>query len=126
MSTLPIPQDLIAAQNAPLAGALGDDYAALGRQLQRRGTSIDDIKARVAAFSVAIPTWGSGRGGTRFLGVDIAHRDQFDIVDLVPGVQMVLREEAAAEHGKAQWRALVAHRATGRAGSRIHSLHEPM
>jgi len=72
MSTLPIPQDLIAAQNAPLAGPIGEDYAALGRQLQRRGTSIDDIKARVAAFSVAIPTWGSGRGGTRFARFPIA------------------------------------------------------
>jgi L-rhamnose isomerase/sugar isomerase len=72
MSTLPISQDLIAAQNAPLSGPLGDDYAALGRQLQRRGTSIDDIKARVAAFSVAIPTWGSGRGGTRFARFPIA------------------------------------------------------
>ncbi len=72
MTKLPLPKDLIDTHNAPLAGAVGDDYAALGRQLQRRGISIDAIKARVAAFSVAIPTWGAGRGGTRFARFPIA------------------------------------------------------
>jgi L-rhamnose isomerase/sugar isomerase len=38
----------------------------LGRSLGRRGIQIDSIKADVAAFSVALPTWGSGTGGTRF------------------------------------------------------------
>ena len=46
--------------------ALEDDYAALGRKLSRTGIDIDAIKNRVVAFSVAVPSWGAGRGGTRF------------------------------------------------------------
>src|SRR5207253_3528378 len=34
--------------------------------LRRRGIDVDQVKARVAAFNVALPTWGAGRGGTRF------------------------------------------------------------
>jgi L-rhamnose isomerase/sugar isomerase len=52
--------------------ALQDDYASLGRQLERRGVKIDDVKAKVAAFSVAVPSWGAGRGGTRFAKFPIA------------------------------------------------------
>ena len=32
----------------------------------RRGIEIDKIKAKAAAFEVAIPSWGVGTGGTRF------------------------------------------------------------
>jgi L-rhamnose isomerase/sugar isomerase len=46
--------------------ALDEDYAALGRKLERVGIAIDTIKDRVAGFSVAVPSWGAGRGGTRF------------------------------------------------------------
>ncbi len=66
MSNLPISAELIAEQNAAGLDALHEDYAALGRQLARRGVGIDAIKARVANFSVAVPSWGAGRGGTRF------------------------------------------------------------
>jgi L-rhamnose isomerase/sugar isomerase len=63
---LPLFADEIASHNAENQGALNDDYDALGRQLRRRGLEIDEVKARVARFSVALPTWGAGRGGTRF------------------------------------------------------------
>ena len=66
MSNLPISAEFIAEQNAAGLDALHEDYAALGRQLARRGVGIDAIKARVANFSVAVPSWGAGRGGTRF------------------------------------------------------------
>lgn len=66
MTGLPLSPDQIAAQNALGAEALQDDYDSLGRALARRGLTIDDIKAKVAGFSVALPSWGSGRGGTRF------------------------------------------------------------
>src|SRR3954467_2456492 len=56
----------IASANKPYAAALARDYAALGEQLQRRAVDIDDITRRVAAFTVAIPSWGVGTGGTRF------------------------------------------------------------
>ena len=61
-----IPDDLIAKQNAKLADAQDEDYAALGRRLERRGVDIEAITARAAAFAVAVPTWGVGTGGTRF------------------------------------------------------------
>ena len=61
-----IDQDLIAADNAARAAALQADYDALGAHLDRRGIDIGAIKARVAAYCVAIPSWGVGTGGTRF------------------------------------------------------------
>ncbi|RZJ98030.1 MAG: L-rhamnose catabolism isomerase [Novosphingobium sp.] len=59
-------EDLIAEANAREIAALDEDYDALGRKLARGGLAIDAIKDRVAAFSVAVPSWGAGRGGTRF------------------------------------------------------------
>lgn len=66
MSGLPISIDLIDERNAAARDALDEDYEALGRQLGRRGIDIASVTAQVARFSVALPTWGSGRGGTRF------------------------------------------------------------
>jgi L-rhamnose isomerase / sugar isomerase len=72
MSGLPLSQELIAEGNAREAAALDDEYAALARKLERRGVAIDAIKQRVAGFSVAVPSWGAGRGGTRFARFTIA------------------------------------------------------
>jgi L-rhamnose isomerase/sugar isomerase len=72
MSNRPISQDQIDSLNAAAAEALSDDYGSLGRQLNRRGIDIDSIKDRVAGFSVAVPSWGTGRGGTRFAKFPIA------------------------------------------------------
>lgn len=69
---LPISADLIAEANAREIAALDEDYAALGRKLERSGIDIDAIKTRVADFSVAVPSWGAGRGGTRFAKFPIA------------------------------------------------------
>jgi L-rhamnose isomerase / sugar isomerase len=69
---LPLSADQITALNAPLMASLEDDYDSLGRKLSRTGIDIDAIKARVAGFSVAVPSWGSGRGGTRFAKFPIA------------------------------------------------------
>jgi L-rhamnose isomerase / sugar isomerase len=66
MTSLPLSADQIAALNAPQMAALEDDYASLGRKLARTGVDIESVKAKVAAFTVAVPSWGSGRGGTRF------------------------------------------------------------
>ncbi|WP_068072392.1 L-rhamnose catabolism isomerase [Novosphingobium lentum] len=71
-TTLPISADLIAEANARDAAALDEDYAALGRKLERSGIAIDAMLDRVAAFSVAVPSWGAGRGGTRFAKFPIA------------------------------------------------------
>jgi len=69
---MPLSAELIAETNARDLEALEDDYASLGRKLERAGIAIDAIKERVADFSVAVPTWGAGRGGTRFAKFPIA------------------------------------------------------
>jgi L-rhamnose isomerase / sugar isomerase len=71
-TNLPLFADQIASLNAPQMDALADDYDSLGRKLSRTGIDIDVIKEKVAAFSVAVPSWGAGRGGTRFAKFPIA------------------------------------------------------
>ncbi|WP_306141563.1 L-rhamnose catabolism isomerase [Roseibium sp. MMSF_3412] len=57
---------VIAQENDKLITNLRRDYDVLGEQLDRRGVAIDDIKQKVSAYGVAIPSWGVGTGGTRF------------------------------------------------------------
>src|SRR5271165_1433610 len=64
--TFRISADFVAERNRSDAPALAEDYAALSRQLARRGIDIEAVTAKVAAFAVAVPTWGVGTGGTRF------------------------------------------------------------
>ena len=64
--TFAISPDFIAAQNATSIAAHKEDYAALARQLERRGIDIEKMTSRAMAYAVAIPTWGVGTGGTRF------------------------------------------------------------
>ena len=66
MATALIKTDLVETFNFRQAGAVREDYDALSRQLARRGIDIGAIRARISAFSVAVPSWGAGRGGTRF------------------------------------------------------------
>lgn len=61
-----ISADFIAEQNRKGEKALAEDYAALSRQLERRGIDIETMTARAMAYAVAVPTWGVGTGGTRF------------------------------------------------------------
>lgn len=65
-TTLPISDELIAEQNAKRSAGVLEDYEALGRKLQRDNIDIEAITKKVADFSVAVPSWGAGRGGTRF------------------------------------------------------------
>ena len=69
---LPLSADQIAELNVTGLDALHDEYDSLGRKLSRTGIDIAAIKDKVAAFSVAVPSWGSGRGGTRFAKFPIA------------------------------------------------------
>jgi len=78
-----IDQSVIEKANEKAVAALRADYEALGAHLGRRGIDIDAVKAKVAAYGVAIPSWGVGTGGTRFarfpgLGEP---RDIFDKMD---------------------------------------------
>jgi L-rhamnose isomerase/sugar isomerase len=57
---------LIASENETRTETLKRDYDMLGERLDRQGVAIDAIKDKVAAYGVAIPSWGVGTGGTRF------------------------------------------------------------
>jgi L-rhamnose isomerase/sugar isomerase len=72
MDSLPLSAELIAEFNARDSVGLEEDYDALSRKLARGGIDIEAIKDRAAAFSVAVPSWGAGRGGTRFAKFPIA------------------------------------------------------
>ncbi|MEO7222768.1 MAG: L-rhamnose catabolism isomerase [Devosia sp.] len=66
MSDALISADILGSDNQKRQPALKSDYAHLGEQLSRRGIDIDAIRDKVAAFHVAVPSWGVGTGGTRF------------------------------------------------------------
>jgi len=62
----PLPQELIERQNQGLSAALEEDFVALGRTLARRNIDIQSILTKTLDFSLALPSWGLGVGGTRF------------------------------------------------------------
>ena len=66
MAPFAIAADFIADQNRTHADGLAADYEALGARLARRNVDIETITGKVAAFGVALPSWGVGTGGTRF------------------------------------------------------------
>jgi len=57
---------LVSAENERLSADLDRDYANLGEKLARNGVSIDAVTEKVAAYGIAVPSWGVGTGGTRF------------------------------------------------------------
>ncbi|WP_417689211.1 L-rhamnose catabolism isomerase [Roseibium sp.] len=61
-----IETSLIAGENEARLSDLKRDYQTLGEKLDRRGIAIDAVKRKVAAYGVAVPSWGVGTGGTRF------------------------------------------------------------
>ncbi len=58
--------DILTQDNDRARATLKADYDALGEHLDRRGIDIAQIKAKVAQYGVAVPSWGVGTGGTRF------------------------------------------------------------
>jgi L-rhamnose isomerase/sugar isomerase len=66
MARAGIDRTLVGHQNESAFEALKNEYEALRDVLGHRQIDIDKIKAKAAAFSVAVPTWGVGTGGTRF------------------------------------------------------------
>ncbi|MBU0583581.1 MAG: L-rhamnose catabolism isomerase [Alphaproteobacteria bacterium] len=85
--------DMVARDNDARAATLKRDYEALGEQLDRRGIAIDAIRDKVAAFHVAIPSWGVGTGGTRFARFPGAGepRDIFDKIEDCAVIQQLTR-----------------------------------
>ncbi|WP_157019054.1 L-rhamnose catabolism isomerase [Mesorhizobium xinjiangense] len=66
MTDKPIAADIVEKENEARGTALLRDYETLGERLDRQGIAIDAIAEKVAAFGVAVPSWGVGTGGTRF------------------------------------------------------------
>jgi L-rhamnose isomerase / sugar isomerase len=93
MASFLIAPQLIGDHNAQRSAALQDDYDALGRQLRRRGIDIAAIEHKVAAFSVALPSWGAGRGGTRFAKFPFAGAptDSYEKIEDCAVVQQLCR-----------------------------------
>lgn len=61
-----IDASIISDENKKLKLDLEADYAALGDKLARHDVDIEKITALAGAFQVALPSWGTGTGGTRF------------------------------------------------------------
>ncbi|CAM4057638.1 MULTISPECIES: L-rhamnose catabolism isomerase [Pseudoalteromonas] len=61
-----IDKALIADENAKLLSDLNEDYQALGNKLARNDINIEEVTAKAEAFQIAVPSWGTGTGGTRF------------------------------------------------------------
>jgi L-rhamnose isomerase/sugar isomerase len=78
-----IVQDFIAEQNKLAADALAEDFEYLGKKLRRRNIDIESIVGKAKDFSVAIPSWGVGTGGTRFarFPADGEPRDIYEKLD---------------------------------------------
>jgi L-rhamnose isomerase / sugar isomerase len=64
--TFSISADFIADHNAKSLKAHEEDFDALSRKLKREGTDIEALVTRAMNYTVAVPTWGVGTGGTRF------------------------------------------------------------
>jgi len=88
-----ISPDIIAKDNSSREADLKRDYVTLGERLDRRNISIDAIRDKVAAFHVAIPSWGVGTGGTRFARFPGPGepRDIFDKIEDCAVIQQLTR-----------------------------------
>ena len=63
---------LIRTANLAGAAALDEDFDHLATQLARSGVDAERLVERASAFTVAVPSWGVGSGGTRFARFPIA------------------------------------------------------
>ncbi|TAH09785.1 MAG: L-rhamnose catabolism isomerase [Curvibacter sp.] len=84
---------LIADHNAHAVARVNLDYETLGEQLGRRGVDIAVLKAEVAQFAVAVPSWGVGTGGTRFARFPVLGepRHVFDKIQDCGVIQQLVR-----------------------------------
>ncbi len=61
-----IDKNLIKEENAKQTGFLNEDYDALANKLARKNIDIEQVTKKAAEFQIAVPSWGTGTGGTRF------------------------------------------------------------
>ncbi len=81
------------SSNAELAKRHSRSLERLTQQLDDNGTDAEKILERLAAFEVAIPTWGVGTGGTRFARFPMAGEPVtiFDKLDDCGVIQSLVR-----------------------------------
>lgn len=61
-----IDKNLIKEENAKQTGFLNEDYDALASKLARKNIDIEQVTKKASEFQIAVPSWGTGTGGTRF------------------------------------------------------------
>ena len=61
-----ISDSFVEKENGKALKMLEEDYRNLGSRLSRRGIDIEEVTRKVQGFTVAVPSWGVGTGGTRF------------------------------------------------------------
>ncbi len=61
-----IPKELIMELNKKEEADLSKDYESIKEKLSRKGIDADKIVDKVKTFYVALPSWATGTGGTRF------------------------------------------------------------
>ena len=83
MSEFLISNDLITQCNEISAKSHEEDFEKLAILLDRKSLSISDLVSKASNYNVAIPSWGTGTGGTRFARYPGKGepRDIFDKVD---------------------------------------------
>ena len=83
MSEFLISNDLITQCNEISAQSHEEDFEKLAILLDRKSLSISDLVSKASNYNVAIPSWGTGTGGTRFARYPGKGepRDIFDKVD---------------------------------------------
>ena len=57
---------LVSEKNEELYKDLKSDYDALGEKLSRDGIDIENFTKAAEQFQIAVPSWGTATGGTRF------------------------------------------------------------
>ena len=66
MASFTISDGFLVDHNETLAAPLRTDLDYLGARLTRHGLDLEALVDRAATFTVAVPSWGVGTGGTRF------------------------------------------------------------
>jgi L-rhamnose isomerase / sugar isomerase len=61
-----IDQVIVQESNQKELAFLQKDYDALGEKLSRDGQNIEALTKAASEFQIAVPSWGTGTGGTRF------------------------------------------------------------
>jgi L-rhamnose isomerase/sugar isomerase len=61
-----ISSEIIIEHNLKQKAYLDEDYEYLGKLLSRKNLDIETLTKRAQEFQIAVPSWGTGTGGTRF------------------------------------------------------------